>query len=178
MPIGDNTPAGCPRANFPGRMSVNPLGTQSSLLRQPKQLVGHRLLLSRSLNSIKDSKLQQHPFIQLPKKEEEELKSISSKGSTWLPRVSTPKQGVSSKVAKAESMELDPPATQATSRASSASMVAHLATQGGSATQAPSASAGSHPRQGQKMRKCATSQQGVHDIVAGVLVGQGISQED
>ncbi len=39
--------------------------------------------------------------------EEEELKSISSRGGTWQLRSSTPIEGVSSKAAEVESMEVD-----------------------------------------------------------------------
>ncbi len=76
------------------------------------------------------------------------------------------------------SMEVDTPAVQATSRVSSASTVAHPATQIGSAIQPPSKSAGPRSRQGQKAKQHATSQQGICNIVAGVLEGQGVSQED
>ncbi len=75
-------------------------------------------------------------------------------------------------------MEVDTPATQATSRISSASTVAHPLTQGGSAAQAPSTSDGPQPQQGRKTKKNATSQQGIRDIAAGVLEVQGMSRED
>ncbi len=68
-------------------------------------------------------------------------------------------------------MEVDISA-QATPRASSASAVAHPPTEGGSAAPAPSALGG------QKMKKCTMSQQGIRDIVAGMLGGQGMSRED
>ncbi len=125
-----------------------------------------------------DIKLQWHPVIHLSKMRGEELKSISSKGSAQQPRTSTPKEGVCSRAAETESMEVDTPAVHATYKDSSASVVAHSAMRGASALQAHPKSAGLHYRQGPKMKHCAMTQQGFFDIVAGVLAEQGMSQED
>ncbi len=75
-------------------------------------------------------------------------------------------------------MEVDTPAVPATSRDSSASTVAHPAMQGASASKAHPKSAGPRSRQGSKTKQRATSQQGIRDMVAGVLEGQGVSWED
>ena len=110
--------------------------------------------------------------------EEEELKSISSRGGTRQPRSSTPNGGVSSKAVEVESMEVDTrmrrplPGTLVPARWPT------LQHREGVVHSAPSKSAGPHSRQGQKTKQCTVSQQGVRDMVAGVLEGQGMSRED
>ena len=98
-PTGDVTPDGCPWADFHNQMSREPT---------KRPVVTAKSQFASSKTGAADAKLQQHPAIQLPKMEEEGLKSISSKGSTQPPRASTPKPGASSKVAETESMEVDP----------------------------------------------------------------------
>ncbi len=125
-----------------------------------------------------DYKLQQLPVIQLPKLGGEVLKGLSSKGSTWQPRTSTPIEGTHSQPAETESMEVDTPAMQATSRDSSASTVAHSAMQRASTSQARPRSTGLHSHLDPKTKQHAMTRQGVRNIVACVLERRGVSQED
>ncbi len=87
-----------------------------------------------------------------------ELKTNSSKGSTQQPRTSTPSEGVRSRATETESMEVDTPAVQATSKDSSASSVAHSAMQGASASQACPISTGLRFHPGPKTKQHATTQ--------------------
>ncbi len=73
---------------------------------------------------------------------------------------------------------MDAAAVQDIPKDSSASVVAHSATQGASASQVHPKTAGPRCHQGPKTKQRATSQQGDCDMVAGALVGQGVSQED
>ncbi len=114
----------------------------------------------------------------LPRMGKEELKSISSMGNARQPRTSTPVEGARPWSIEEEPMEMNTPAAQNSSRSSSASAATHPVTQGESALQARAQSAGLCTRLGPKTKPRATDQQGVCDIVVGVLERQGISQEN
>ncbi len=107
----------------------------------------------------------------------EELKRISSMGSARQPRTSTPVEGAHPWSADVEHMEVDTPAVQATSRSSSASVATHPKAKGASTSQARAQSTGPCTLPGLKTKQCATDQQGIHNIVTGVLEHQGVSQE-
>ena len=109
---GDFKPRRCPWAQFYDQMAVESSGLP---------VVTTRVAETKcSQTSTADLKLRQRPVIQLPKMGEEKLKSISSKGSTRQPRTSTPTESVHSRPPETESMEVDTPAVQATSKESSA----------------------------------------------------------
>ncbi len=73
---------------------------------------------------------------------------------------------------------MEPPAAQATSQSSSANVVTHPAAQGASASQVQPQSTGPSSRPDPKTKPLTTDQQGVRNIVAGVLESQGVGRED
>ena len=74
-----------------------------------------------------DQKLQLRLVLNLPRMRKEELKSISSMGSTQQPRTSIPVEGARPGSAEMEPMDVDTAAEQATSRSSSAGAAARHA---------------------------------------------------
>ena len=176
MPNGDVTPPVCPRAQYhsqaPKAFSGHPVVTSQAAE------TTCRSQASSNQTATVDQKLQQKLIVKLPKIGEEELKSISSMGSTRQPRTSTPVEGARPRSAEVERMEVDTPAVEATSRSSSASMATHPKTQGASALQARAQKTGPRTCPGPKTKQRATDQQGVRDIVAGILERQGMSRED
>ncbi len=105
MPTRDVTPSGCPRAWFYDRTPREPTGRPIVTAKVAEAACGSHAASSKTETA--DLQLQQHPVIQLPKMEEEELKGVSSRGSTRQPKTSTPKEGFRSRAAEAESMEVD-----------------------------------------------------------------------
>ncbi len=99
-------------------------------------------------------------------------------GSAQQPRTSTPVEGARPRSAEVEHMEVVAPAVQPTSRSSSASPATRRKTQGVRASQARAQSTGLCARPGPKTKQRTTDQQGVCDIVTGVLERQGVSWED
>ncbi len=91
---------------------------------------------------------------------------------------STPVEGAHPRSAEVESMEVDTPAVQATSQSSHARMATHPVTQGASAPQAGTQSTGPRSCPDPKTKQCTKDQQGIRDIVAGVLDSRGMGQED
>ncbi len=75
-------------------------------------------------------------------------------------------------------MKVDTPAVQATSQNSGASVATHSATQGVSASQAQSRSTGPRSRPDPKTKQSATDQQGIRNIVEGILESRGVGRED
>ncbi len=98
-------------------------------------------------------------------------------GSTRQPRTRTPVEGARPQSAEVQCMEVDTPAVQATSQSSSVSMSTHPKTQGASASQGQAQSTGPRTRLGPKTKQRTADQQGIHDIVAGVLEHQDVNQE-
>ncbi len=75
-------------------------------------------------------------------------------------------------------MEVDTPALQDTSKGSSASVVARSAKQRANASQSLLVSTDPRPRPDPNTKQLAMTQQGIRDIVPGVLENRGMSQED
>ncbi len=171
MPTGDVTPPECLWAQYHGQVaeafSEHPVVTSRAAEKTCW------LQASSSQTVAADRKLQQKLVVQLPKMGEEKLKSISSMGSARQPRTSTPVEGAHPRSAGVACMEVDAPAVQATSQSSRASTATHSVIQG-----ARPQSTGPCTCPDPKTEQCANDQQGVCDIVAGILERQGISQED
>ncbi len=89
-----------------------------------------------------DKKLKQKPVIDLSRMGEEELKGISSKGSSQRPRTSTPVECARSQVTESEPMDVDTAEVPSTSHGSSASTVVRPKTKGASASQVQARSTG------------------------------------
>ncbi len=88
MPKGDVTLSGCPRAKLHGKapetLSRRPTMTTRAAETTCKSQA------SSTQTAAADKKLKQRPVIDLSRMGEEELKGISSKGSSQRPRTSTP----------------------------------------------------------------------------------------
>ncbi len=100
MPQGDVTPYECPRSKyhdkapetFSGRPVVTTRAAETTCWSQ----------VSFAQMAAADQKLQQTLVIGLPCLRKEELKSISSKGSSQQPRTSTPVEGARPQLAGTE----------------------------------------------------------------------------
>ncbi len=125
-----------------------------------------------------DKKLKQKPVVDLSRMGEEELKSISSRGSSQRPRTSTAVERAPPQVAESEPMEVDTQGVPSTSQGSSASTAVCPKEKGASASHAQAQPTSQRKRADQKARQCAPDQQGVHAMVANVHERQGIEQED
>ncbi len=172
MPTGDVIPPECAGAQASENFSGCPIVTGR---------VAETTCRSQATSSATvaaDRKLQQQPVIHLPKLGGEKLKSISSTGSTRQPRASTPVEGVSSRPPETESMEVVTSAVQATSQHSVESMATHPATQEARASQTQPRLTGPRSRPDLNTKQHATDQQGVRNIVVGVLESQGMGRED
>ncbi len=125
-----------------------------------------------------DKKLKQRPVVDLLRMGKEELKGISSQGSSQRPRTSTPVERAPPQVTESEPMDVDTQAVPSTSQGSGAGAAVRPKDKGASASHAPARPTG--PRKGtdQKAKQCATDQQGVRAMAANVLERQGVEQED
>ena len=120
MPKGDVTPSGCPRVKLHGKA--------------PETLSGHPVVTARAAETTcrsqasstqtasADKKLKQKPVVDLPRMGEEELKGISSKGSSQRLRTSTPVDRARPQVTESEPMEVDTAEVPSASHSSSAGM--------------------------------------------------------
>ncbi len=176
MPAGDVTPPECPRAQYYDQAPETFLGRPVLTSRACETTCWSQASSSQTIAA--DQKLQQKLMVKLLKMGEEELKSVSSTGSARQLRSSTAVESARPRSAEVECMEVDTPAVQATSQNSRAGVATHPVTQGASASQARAQSTGPRTRPDLKTKQCTTDQQGVHDIVVGVLEHQGVSQED
>ncbi len=109
---------------------------------------------------------------------EEELKGISSRGSSQRPRTSTPVECAPPQVTESEPMDVDTQGVPSTSQGSSASVAFCPKEKGVNASHAQNQSTGPHKRAHQKAKQRATDQQGVRVMVANVLERQGVEWED
>ncbi len=125
-----------------------------------------------------DKKLKQKPVIDLSRMGEEELKGISSRGSSQRPRTSTSVDRARPQVTEAEPMEVDTAEVPSTSRRSSAGAAVHPKVKGASASHTEAQLTGPRQRVDQKTKQRATDQQGVRAMVANVLECHGVEQED
>ncbi len=123
-----------------------------------------------------DKKLKQRPVVDLSRMREEELKSISSKGTSQRPRASMPVERARPPVTESEPMDVDNTEVPPTSHGSSAGAAVCPKGTGASHTQARPT--GPHQCTGQKAKQRATDQQGVRAMVTDVLECQGIERED
>ena len=121
-----------------------------------------------------DRNLQQKLVVNIPRMGKEELKSISSKGSTQHPRSSTPVEGASARTAATSLWmwihRLSRPLPEAPVLAWRLALKHRER-----ALHKDDPSRLVHARDSGKQR--ATDQQGVHDMVANVMEHQGISRE-
>ena len=125
-----------------------------------------------------DKKLKQKPVVDLSRMGEEELKSISSKGSSQRPRTSTPVERARPQVTESEPMDVDTTEVPSTSYGSSAGAAVRTKTKWASASQVQAWSTDPHQHAGPKTKQCTTDQQGIRAMVANVLERQGVEQED
>ncbi len=125
-----------------------------------------------------DKKLKQRPVIDLSRMGEEELKSISSKGSSKRLRTSTPVERVRPPVTESEPMDVDNTEVPSTSHGSGAGTAVHPKDKGTGASHAQARPTGLRQCAGQKAKQRATDQQGVRTMVADVLEHQGVERED
>ena len=109
---------------------------------------------------------------------EEELKGISSKGSSQRPRTSTPVERAPPQATESEPMDVDNQEVPSTSQGSGASIAVRPKDKGASASHAQARPTGQRKRADQKAKQRATDQQGVCAMVANVLEYQGVAQED
>ncbi len=109
---------------------------------------------------------------------EEELKSISSKGSSQRPRASTPVERACPPVSESEPMDVDNTEVPSTSHGSGAGAAVRPKDKGTGASHAQTRPTGPCQRADQKVKQCATDQQGVRAMVADVLERQGVERED
>ncbi len=174
MPTGDVTPPGCPRAKLHSKASETLAGRPIVTARAAE--ITCRSLASSTQTASADKKLKQKPVVDLSRMGEEELRSISSKGSSQRPRTSTPVEGARPQLAETEPMEVDPSEVPSTSHSSGAGAAVCPKTKGANASQAQST--GQHQRVGPKTKQRATDQQGVHAMVANVMDHHGVNQED
>ncbi len=101
-----------------------------------------RSQVSSAQTAAADQKLKQKLVVNLPRMGEEELKSISSKGSSQQPRTSTAVEGARPQLAGTEPMEVDTAEVSATSRSSRVGAAARPKNKGASASQARAQSTG------------------------------------
>ncbi len=134
MPTKDVTPPGYPQARFYDRASGE--SSEHPVVTARVAETTCRSQATSSQTGTADLNSRQRPVTQLPKMGKEKLKSISSQCSARQPQTSTPMESVRSQPAETESMEVDTPVVHATSKDSSASVVASSATQGVGASQA------------------------------------------
>ncbi len=87
MPTGDVTPPGCPRAKLHGKAPETLSGLLVMTARAAETTC--RSQASSTQTASADKKLKQKPVVDLSRMGEDELKSISSKGSSQQPRTST-----------------------------------------------------------------------------------------
>ncbi len=176
MPTGDVTPPRCPRAKLHGKARETLSGRPTVTARAAETTC--RSQSSSTQTASADKKLKQKPVVALSRMGEEELKSISSKGSSQWPRTSTPVDHACPQVTESEPMEIDTAEVLSTSRSSSSSAAVRPKPKGVSASQVQAQSTGQHQCAGSKIKQRATDQQGIRAMVANVLERQLIEQED
>ena len=176
MPTGDVTPPGCPRAKLHGKapetLSERPVVTARAAE------TTCRSQASSTQTASADKKVKQKPVIDLSRMGEEELRSISSKGSSQQPRTSTPVECVHPQLAGTELMKVDASEVPSTSHSSSTGATVRPETKVVSASQAQAQTTGLRHRKGLKTKQRATGQQGVCAMVAKVMESHGVNQED
>ena len=176
MPRGDVTPPGCPRTKLHSQAPETLSGRPVVTARAAETTC--RSQASSSQTASTDRKLQQRPVVDLSRLGEEELKGISSKGSTQRPRTCTSAERARPKITGIEPMEVDTTAVPSTSHGSSASAAVRPKEKGMGVSQTHTRPTGPRQRADQKAKQRATDQQGVRAMVANVLERQGMEPED
>ncbi len=176
MPKGDVTPAGCPRAKLHGETPETLSGRPTMTARAAETTCKSQA--SSTQTTPADKKLKQRPVIDLSRMGEEELKGISSKGSSQPPRTSTPVERAPPQVTESEPMDVDTQGEPSTSQGSGASAAVHPKEKGASALRAQTQLTGPRKHADQKAKQRATDQQGIRAMVTNVLERQGVEQED
>ncbi len=125
-----------------------------------------------------DQKLKQRPVVDLSRMGEEELQSISSRGSANRPRTTTLVERAPPQVTETVSMEVDSQGVPSTSQGSSAGAAVRPKEKRVSASHAQAQSTGQRKCADPKTKPRATDQQGVCAMVANALECQGVEQED
>ena len=105
MPNGDVTPHECPRAQYHGPVPEAFSGRPVVITQAAETTC--RSQASSTQIAPADQNLQQRLVVNLPRMRKEELKSISSMGSTQQPRTSTPGEGAHPRSTETEPMEVD-----------------------------------------------------------------------
>ncbi len=170
MPRGDITPPECPRAKLHGEA--------------PETLSGRPTMTARAAETTCKSqasstqKLKQKPVVDLSRMGEEELKSISSKGSSLRPRTSTPVECARPQVTESEPVDVDATEVPSTSQGSGAGAAVRPKVKGVSVSHAQAQLTGQRKHADQKTKPDAADQQGIRAIVANVLEHQGVEQEN
>ncbi len=176
MPRGDVTPAECSRAKLHGEAPETLSGPPTLTARAAETTCMSQA--STTSTAPADKKLKRRPVVDLSRMGEEELKGISSKGSSQRPRTSTPVERAPPQATGSEPMEMDTQEVPSTSQGSSASAAVHPKEKRVSASHAQAQSTGQRKRADQKAKQRATDQQGVCAIVANVLERQRVERED
>ncbi len=154
MPKGDVTPSGCPRAKLSGKAPETLSGRPIVTARAAETTC--RSQASSTQTASADKKLKQKSVIDLPRMGEEGLKSISSKGSSQRPRISTPVDRASPQVTESEPMEVDTSEVPSTSHGSGAGAAVRPKVKGADASHAQTQPTGQHQRKDQKTKQRTT----------------------
>ncbi len=125
-----------------------------------------------------DKKLKQMPVVDLSRMGEEELKGISSKGSSQRPRTSTPVERARPQATESEPLDADAVEVPSTSQGSGAGAAVCPKERGASASHAQAQPTGQCKCADKNAKQRATDRQGVCAIVANVLEHHGVEQED
>ncbi len=176
MPRGDVTPPTCPRAKLHGEAPDILLGLPTMTARAAETTCKSQASSTQTASA--DKKLKQRPVVDLSKMGEEELKSISSKGSSQRLRASMPVERARPQITESEPMDVDTVEVPATSQGSGAGAVVHPKEKGASALHTQAQPTGQCKCADQKGKQRATDQQGVCAMVANVMERQGVEQEN
>ena len=176
MPRGDVTPSECPRAKLHGKAPETFSGRPTMTARAAETTC--RSQASSTSTAPADQKLKQRPVVDLSRTGQEELQSISSRGSAQRPRTSTPVERAPPQVTETVPMEVDSQGVPSTSQGSSAGAAVRPKEKRASASHTQAQPTGLRKRADPKAKPRATDQQGIHDMVANVLERQGIERED
>ncbi len=176
MPKGVVTPSECPRAKLHGDAPETLSGRPTMTARAAETTCKSQSSSTQTASA--DKKLKQRPVVDLSRMGEEELKGISSKGSSQWPRTSTPVERARPQPTESEPVDVDTTVVPSTSQGSGAGVAVRPKEKGASASHAQDQPTGQCKCADQKAKQRATDQQGVRAMAANVLEYQGIEQED
>ena len=121
MPRGDVTPSECPQAKLRGKVPETFSGRPTMTARAAETTCKSQA--SSTATAPADQKLKQRPVVDLSRMGEEELQSISSRGSGQRPRTSMPVERAPPQVTETVPVEVDSHGVPSTSQGSSAGVL-------------------------------------------------------